>query len=245
MPPKSGKEEYHHPEEALEADYPEEGTSEDVPEVGFDRTFSFKTLLLSKKVWVPFAIIVAIYALYWFMDIRDKRHQTVADQEVASQVQVEQPVRQPPPITAALPRQPTVLNDELKTAVEQSNRNQAQLETLTNELDQIQAVQSQMNSELAGLHDAIQNLTQKIGALATRKTAKKRVRRRLAKPAPRYHIKALVPGRAWLQTGRGKTFTIKVGERIRGYGVVKWIDVTKGIVGTSSGREITYGKYDS
>lgn len=65
-------------------------------------------------------------------------------------------------------------------------------------------------------------------------------------PAPLvYHVKALIPGRAWLESNRGTTTSVKVGDTLRNYGQITSINTNTGMVDTSSGRVIKYGRYDS
>jgi intracellular multiplication protein IcmG len=61
---------------------------------------------------------------------------------------------------------------------------------------------------------------------------------------PIYHIKAIVPGRAWLETGSGRTTTVRVGNKLSGYGTVTYISARDGLVILSSGEVIQYGIND-
>lgn len=73
----------------------------------------------------------------------------------------------------------------------------------------------------------------------------KRIRhRKVAKPLV-YHVKALIPGRAWLESNRGTTTSVKVGDTLKNYGQITSINPNTGMVDTSSGRVIKYGRYDS
>jgi intracellular multiplication protein IcmG len=62
---------------------------------------------------------------------------------------------------------------------------------------------------------------------------------------PIYHVRAIVPNRAWLESDDGNTVTVKVGDRIYGYGKVELISPKQGMVVTSSGAIIQYGENDS
>lgn len=249
MAERRGKEEYQLPEEEnLESHYEED-------EVQFSEKpqkapFSAKEMLLSKKVLVPALIILGVYGLYKFMEFRDKQ-----------QLKVQQPTnttveaaKQPP--AAAVPNQPVndnlVVKNDLQAAIEQTNKNQAQLESVGTQLNQLQLTQTQMNSELNELSDAVKALAAKLEQprptmITPRPRLVKRVRRyhRRAVPSVSYHLRAVVPGRAWIESSSGRLFTVRTGDRIVGFGIIEEIDVTRGLVITSSGREITYGKYDS
>ncbi len=242
MAEKRGKEEYRLPEdENLESQYEEAYQFSEQPE---RPAFSVKNLLLNKKVWVPALILIGVYGLYKFMEHRDAQQMKVQQSaEVALQKKSE---------TIQSQRE-TMIKNDLQTAVQQANRNQAQLETIGRELNQFRLTQTQMNSELSEVSEAIKRLAEKLERPRLRITEKpslvrkRRIRRyhRPAVQAPLYHLRAMVPGRAWLESSSGRLFTVKRGERIIGYGEVEEIDVTRGVVVTSSGRNITYGKYDS
>lgn len=60
-----------------------------------------------------------------------------------------------------------------------------------------------------------------------------------------YHLKALIQGRAWLESADGKVITVKVGDTLAGYGTIDNIDTEAGKVDTSSGSIIHYGPNDS
>lgn len=65
-------------------------------------------------------------------------------------------------------------------------------------------------------------------------------------PAPLvYHVKAAIPGRAWLESNTGTSTSVKVGDTIKNYGTVTNINPSTGMVDTSSGTVIKLGKFDS
>lgn len=251
MAEKRGKEEYQLPEEEnLESHYEED-------EVRFSEKsqrapFSPKDILLSKKILIPAFIVFGVYGLYKFMEFRDKQ-QIKAQQPPATAVETTQP--QVPQQTVAqtpTPGDALAVKTDLQATVEQANKNQAQLESLGTQLNQLQLAQTQMNSELSELSDVIKALTAKLDQPRPEVVAPqpqvvrkvKRYHRRVVR-GPSYHVRAVVPGRAWLVSSRGRLFTVRTGDRIAGLGIVEDIDIIRGVVIMSSGREITYGKYDS
>ena len=50
----------------------------------------------------------------------------------------------------------------------------------------------------------------------------------------------MIHGRAWLQNKKGNTFTVKIGDKLKGYGKVKLIEPEQGVVITSSGDVIRF-----
>jgi len=59
-------------------------------------------------------------------------------------------------------------------------------------------------------------------------------------PPMKYYIRALVEGRAWLQTDEGREATVSVGQPLKDYGTILAIYVNQGLVTTSSGRVISF-----
>ena len=60
-----------------------------------------------------------------------------------------------------------------------------------------------------------------------------------------YDVKAIVPGRAWIVSSTGHSYSVAVGDRVAQYGRVKAIDDAAGHVYTTSGKVIAYGANDS
>ncbi|MCX7125751.1 MAG: type IV secretion protein IcmG, partial [Gammaproteobacteria bacterium] len=59
-----------------------------------------------------------------------------------------------------------------------------------------------------------------------------------------FHLRAVLPDRAWITSTSGETITVTIGDPIQDYGTVQAIDVQHGIIETSSGRKIEYGSND-
>lgn len=62
--------------------------------------------------------------------------------------------------------------------------------------------------------------------------------------APSYVVRAIVPGRAWIETSLGGPISVSVGDQIPGMGVVKTLDPALGEVTLESGDVIKYGPDD-
>ena len=54
-----------------------------------------------------------------------------------------------------------------------------------------------------------------------------------------YNVQAVVPGRAWLMSNTGTSFSVAIGDKVEGLGVIVDIDALNGIVATSSGKLLT------
>lgn len=68
---------------------------------------------------------------------------------------------------------------------------------------------------------------------------------RVRHPSLKYHIQAVIPGRAWLIASNGSTLTVREGTVIAGMGMVKLIDPAEGRVVLSSGHVIKFSQEDS
>lgn len=138
--------------------------------------------------------------------------------------------------------------------------NTGQLLKLKDNVAQVDATLGSLNQNVSALSKSVQELsgnvqtlvqTQKEKANQAEKTAKARtkavkkslVHRNIA-PRILYHLKAIVPGLAWLEGSDGRTMAVRVGDKLEGYGIVSLIEVKQGMVITSGGSVIQYGMND-
>jgi intracellular multiplication protein IcmG len=103
------------------------------------------------------------------------------------------------------------------------------LVTITTQLNTV-------NHSLATISQQLQQLTEQL------KPPVRKVSRRMVPIRPRttYYVKAVIPGRAWLQDNRGNTTTVSQGDTVPGYGTVLSINPQTGTLETSSGFYIQY-----
>jgi intracellular multiplication protein IcmG len=57
-----------------------------------------------------------------------------------------------------------------------------------------------------------------------------------------FYVQAIIPGRAWLINSEGHTYTVRVGSRVPGFGVVEKIDPWQGRVVMSSGKILRFNQ---
>lgn len=91
---------------------------------------------------------------------------------------------------------------------------------------------------------AVRMLTEKTSTESVKPSAEKPMVVPAMRTRVTYSIKAIVPGRVWLDSSKGNSMTVTVGDHLIGYGVVKKVDARLGQVFTSSGKVITYGEND-
>jgi intracellular multiplication protein IcmG len=115
---------------------------------------------------------------------------------------------------------------------------QTQLSDLQNAFSQAQSDNQQLRSTLGALTEQVKSLSEQLNKLIAQGAPKKTGRQLY------FHLRAVVPDRAWIASGSGETRTVTVGDRIQSYGKVVAIYPQQGIVQTSSGRKIEYGPND-
>lgn len=115
---------------------------------------------------------------------------------------------------------------------------QSQIADMQNKIDQSRADNQQLHQTVTDLSSQMEALTVKVDQILAQMTASGKI-----KPAIVFHLRAVVPDRAWITSGT-ETMTVTVGDNVKGYGTVRAIDATNGIITTSSGRKIIYGKND-
>ncbi|MBU0456260.1 MAG: hypothetical protein ABIH77_01210 [Pseudomonadota bacterium] len=120
---------------------------------------------------------------------------------------------------------------------------------------QLAGLNQQVNQQVNGLSDNINHLHEAIANLADQVKAEKARNRAIARyratqaarrakavrASKRYFVKAVIPGRAWVQAADGSSMSVTVGDSVPGYGRVTGIDAFSGKLSTSSGISIQYG----
>lgn len=139
---------------------------------------------------------------------------------------------------AIVPPAPTVSEsdiDQLNTTISTQQQN----------MDQMQNSINTLQESVSTLNATINDLSQKL-TVALSKLPEKRVKPVVQPtpiaqpPRPTYTIRALVPGRAWLQASDGQTMTVVNGDQVPAYGAVQDIDINAGQVVLTDGTIIGY-----
>lgn len=246
------------PDEEQEYRPPEEeeaGEQEEKP-----RGSVIKVLLANRRVWLVIAIVVAVTVVYQFVKVPKVKEeiQTVRSLQQKA-VMPSEPQTEAQNTTvqggggAAAPLVSGETQQQADALLSQNRQSQAQIQQLQLALQQIQVSMQQLNNQAATRCNVASGLAQ-IQPLPAVAPVKPRVKRIVRKAAPRviYHVRAIVPGRAWLYATRDrlgatvvlKSLTVKVGDRLPGYGRVERISPEQGKVWTRSGRSVTYGSND-
>ena len=118
-------------------------------------------------------------------------------------------------------------------------------------VNEMEAKINQLNQAISGLQSALLSLTGSAVRLSEKVTRLEKMNQAQKKqndinPLPVFYLQSLVSGRAWIYAAiGGNTMSVKLGDTIPGYGQVKKIDFHKGIIWTTSDRQIQYGNNDN
>ncbi len=207
--------------------------------------------IFTRRVLIILGLIVAVMIIYFFTkppiesdngasrssDNISSNPASIATQNVEDASAFERQIMQ----TEVLLKQQT---DELGQKNSEEDDKIAQLQR---SLLSINRNLADIQQNLSTLTSTVQNLQQQVSASQNQRpiNTKPSVARKKPVNTVSYTLKAIVPGRAWILGSNGRTFTVRVGDPLSGYGIINAIDSNQGIVGTSSGKLIQYGPNDS
>lgn len=121
----------------------------------------------------------------------------------------------------------------------------------TAQMAQLETQLQDINQEIAELKETLSALISTMEVMATQVQELREAQQlkpstlMLFRPKVPYFLKAVIVGRAWLESADGNLITIKQGDVIPEYGTITRIDHNEGWVDTSSGLIIGYGRNDS
>lgn len=242
---KSENVEYHYPEEQ----FGEEVTPPEEPPLQDQKAKSGFLKLSRKKTMIVVAIVVVIGVIYQFLS---KREQAVLESSKRELASVEAPITTKPTTKATSTAKTTETQTQAAALTYEQSQQLAKVAKLESTIQDLQTTVKQDNQAINDLNTALLSLANSVEVLSSQVRELSNAQQ-MAVVAPvatggqvaQYHLKSVISGRAWLETGKGKLITVKVGDTIPGYGEVTSISPTEGLVGTSSGITITYGPNDS
>lgn len=136
-----------------------------------------------------------------------------------------------------------IIQQKISTVEKDISSNNNQLSNLGESVSKEQQDVTSINQNINQLAVAMQQVLGEIQQLKTQKVNKHK-KKKPVKIYPIYRIRAIVPGRAWLESDDGKAVTVRVGNELEGYGTVEVISPKDGMVLTSNGSYIQYGIND-
>lgn len=136
--------------------------------------------------------------------------------------------------------------------MEKYNANKEKIASLGKQVSSIQDTMTALEKNVQDLNSVVEKLTKDVEQVMALQANLKitsseyRIPQATSKPQQKipYHVKAIVSGRAWLETNKGKIITVRPGSGLGSYGLVTQINEDNGTVTTSLGTVITYGIND-
>jgi len=214
-----------------------------------------------KNILIIVFVIVVAFSVYQLLSfffsartIKKEKPAKVAVVKEVAQPEMLQPemILAPESLEAlTLSEKPLALSDQsLATSLApvHSNiqANATKLDTIETTLDKVNKNISAQTEHLAKIDQTLRKTT----ALLSLQQAKLKVlmlrhESKMKSEEQDYYVQATVPGRAWLRTKAGKVISVRVGDKVPGYGTVQAIDSQEGMVITNTGDVITHSPDDS
>jgi len=196
--------------------------------------------VLNKRIIA--AIVLAIVAVVVFSYMRRTTEKVVP---VVSHKKPRAMVVKSQPKTRSNAQVNAQINEKFGSLGSQIQSNSNAIDRLSDKVQQVGVTLSSVSAkqlEITPLISDVQTQLQKMVSQQKKKAVK--VAKVKKMQAETYTIKAMVPGRAWLVSAFGKTASVGKNEYLEGYGRILKVDDNDGVVYTSSGRTIYYGKND-
>lgn len=220
-----------------------------------------------KRLLVPIGIVVTIFLVYnildWYSKSKTQLEEVNPQEEAIAQKQQEamkaaaaETANDNQQAPAAVVNPPVTLQTVEQTTQKEAVRSSQEYQNMQQELTMVNRKLAATENTLLDLNAKMEELAMVVeelqkGIIQQKEAAEKAKQELLAKkskpkarPIPVYHLKAIVPNRAWIESDEGITETVKVGDQLYGYGFVEIISPRQGLVVTSNGSVIQYGVND-
>lgn len=139
-----------------------------------------------------------------------------------------------------------VLINRLNHLEQAQQESQSHIQDVDSELNEVKSNLADYNARLMGIDEQTQRLQTRQEAFLQKqqKAEMKRIQEKKLAPKPIYYVRAIIPGRVWLNLQDGSTLTLGLGDKLTGYGVITAIDPNQGTITLSSGAVIGYNPDD-
>ena len=209
-----------------------------------------------KRFAAPGIVVLSIMVLYGAFSFYASRKTSMAEQQkIMSQgnaTVVQQPIvldtKPKAPVTMdvgvssdQITQMQNTLQQEIDNMVQQIKNSQDSVSSLNSGMFKTQQDISTIGQQVEQLTMAMQQMLVEMEKL---KAPKVKTKKPVFKLPVAYHVRAIVPGRVWLESADGKSVTLRVGDKLEGYGVVRVISPRQGMVIMSNGSIIQYGVND-
>jgi intracellular multiplication protein IcmG len=176
---------------------------------------------INKKLVIVISIIIALFIIYQFIAPKPSKQLAPSPEDFQTSV-----------------------TQQLSELTQKFNRNSAKITNIEDELNRIQSLASKTDEVVNNLNTAVSELSKIVQQLTLEQKTVEITKVRKIKPKITYHVRAIVPGRAWLEADDGTTVTVRPGSKLNDYGTVTKIDAREGIIRTDLGFVIKHGIND-
>lgn len=178
-------------------------------------------LPISKKLIIVIGIIIALFIIYQFIGPKTPKQLGPSPEDFQTSV-----------------------TQQLSELTQKFNQNSAKITNIENELNRVQSLASKTDGIINNLNMTVSELSKTVQQLIQEQKAAEITKVKKIKPKITYHVRAIVPGRAWLEANDGTTVTVRPGSKLNNYGTVTKIDAHEGTVRTDLGFVIKHGVND-
>lgn len=203
-----------------------------------------------KKFLIPLGLIIAIILVYkilfWFTSSPNQPEVKREPQQVVNKVEPSVPTPVTPTASQLIEQQSSAMKQQVDALSQQVQTTQSTVASFDDAINQnkndIQNLTQTVNTLNASVQDLTKNM-QVMYSMVKKPTKAKRGPRVYVKKIS-YHVKAIVPGRVWLESSEGLEVSLKVGDKLNSYGKVTDINPKDGTVIMSNGKTFSYGIND-
>lgn len=150
------------------------------------------------------------------------------------------------PVAKVTHKQPSQFSAQLGNLKQDQMASQESINAVQTQIQGMHSALSQMSAQNKNVDQALIALADQIKTLTTEVKAQKHAPVKKGPPSPEliYHVRAVIPGRAWIIGSNRLTQSVTVGDHVPDYGTVTGIDSMSGTITTSSGKKIVLGAND-
>ncbi len=141
------------------------------------------------------------------------------------------------------------LVEQVSTVMNESKSNQEKINNLSTQVTSLESSITSLSKTVDSINtkfDSLQTTPKTVQSVVNNNSAKEVENSEAYMPQNKlsYVLRAIVPGRAWIENSLAGPLSVTVGDRVPGLGVVKSLDSEVGEVTLESGEVIMYGPDD-
>lgn len=141
-------------------------------------------------------------------------------------------------------QQQSAMMNKLNNLSQDASSSKSVVNQLQNQVGDLKASLNKANQSNEAMRKAMLVLAQQVQNLSNQvkkaTTAPNHIKKLPPSPVLTFHLRAVIPGRAWVMGSNGESDSVVVGTKLKNYGTVTAIEAQAGKLLTSSGKTITF-----